>query len=363
LTPAAPLRVLFLQQQPCVRALKYAVGLAGQVTLGFAYRGRTLSELYGAGDELFDAWYPLGDDPAAALPAIVDAFAPDVIHSHNLPDQLTVLALDTARVPGIHDVHDMQSLRRTPYEDGFPEPSDPLALERRAAEESAALVTISPELVAELAARYRLPRRVLAYANYALARDLPPELPPPHDGPPRLVYQGTLSTNGGHYDLRDLFAAIAAQGVSLDVYPARSVPEYRELPGIRVHDTLPAADLLRRLPEYDLGWAGFNADLNGAHLDTALPNKLYEYLGCGLPVVTLQHRALRRMLHEEGVGIALDDVGELAEAVAEADLAGLRRRVAERRARYTVEAQIGTIAELYRDVAGAGLERTATAAG
>jgi glycosyltransferase involved in cell wall biosynthesis len=346
------MRVLFLQQQPCVRAMKYAVGLDGDATLGFAYRGRTLSELYGAGDELFEAWYALGDDPAAALPGIVDAFAPDLIHSHNLPDELTVLALDTVDVPVIHDVHDMQSLRRTPYEDGFPEPADPLALERRAAEECAALVTISPELVAELAARYRLPRRVLAYANYALARDLPAALPErrPLDGPPRLVYQGTLSINGGHYDLRELFAAITAQGLSLDVYQARVVPEYREIPGVSVHDPLPAAELLRRLPDYDFGWAGFNAGLNGAHLDTALPNKLYEYLGCGLPVITLQHRALRRTLSEDGVGIALGDVSELAAALAAVDVAALRRRVAEQRARYTVEAQIHHIAELYREV-------------
>ena len=250
------MRVLFLQQQPCVRAMKYAVGLAGQVELGFAYRGRTLSELYGAGDELFEAWYPLGDDPAAALPEIVEAFAPDVIHSHNLPDELTVLALDSVDVPVIHDVHDMQSLRRTPYEDGFPEPDDPPELERRAAEESAALVTISPELVAELAARYTLPRHVVAYANYALGRDLPRELPAPSERPPRLVYQGTLSTNGGHYDLRDLFAAIAEQGISLDVYMARVVPEYREIPGIRVHDPLPATDLLRELVRVRLRLGG-----------------------------------------------------------------------------------------------------------
>ena len=46
------------------------------------------------------------------------------------------------------------------------------------------------------------------------------------------------------------------------------------------------------------------------------------------------------MLGEEGVGIALDDVGELASALASADVAGLRRRVAERRERYTVESQI-----------------------
>jgi glycosyltransferase involved in cell wall biosynthesis len=350
------MRVLFLQQQPCVRALKYAVGLAErapEVTLGFAYRGLTLSELYGTGDELFDGWWPLGDDPAAALPEILDEFAPDVIHSHNLPDELTVLALEETggRIPVIHDVHDMQSLRRTPYEDGFPEPADPLALERRAAEESTAVVAVSPELAEQLAARYRLPHRVIVYANYALAHDLPPALPRPRrSGPPRIVYQGTLSLNGGHYDLRELFAAIAAQGIALDVYPARAVPEYRSIRGIRVHDTLPARALLSRLADYDFGWAGFNSTLNRAHLDTALPNKLYEYLACGLPVLTLDHRALRRLLREEGVGIALDRVDDVAVALAAADADELRRRVALARDRFTVEHQIDRIAALYREV-------------
>ena len=60
------------------------------------------------------------------------------------------------------------------------------------------------------------------------------------------------------------------------------------------------------------------------------------------------------MLSEEGVGIALDDVGELAAALASADVVALRRRVAAARERYTVEAQIGRIAALYREVAAAG---------
>ena len=42
------MRVLFLQQQPCMRALKYAAGLARrapEIELGFPYRGVTLTEL------------------------------------------------------------------------------------------------------------------------------------------------------------------------------------------------------------------------------------------------------------------------------------------------------------------------------
>ena len=47
-------RILFLQQQPCVRALKYAVALRSEfpgIRLGFAYQGKTLSGWYGSGDE------------------------------------------------------------------------------------------------------------------------------------------------------------------------------------------------------------------------------------------------------------------------------------------------------------------------
>jgi len=46
------------------------------------------------------------------------------------------LALEVAgeRIPVIHDSHDLQSLRRTPYEDGFDDPDDPESLEKEAVE-------------------------------------------------------------------------------------------------------------------------------------------------------------------------------------------------------------------------------------
>jgi glycosyltransferase involved in cell wall biosynthesis len=351
------MRVLFVQQQPCIRTYKYAVGLRGALPglqLGFACRGKTLSEFYGDGDELFDRWWHL-DDLRVDLAAALKEFQPDLIHCHNLPDELTVLSLEIAdgRVPVVHDVHDLQSLRHTPYEDGYPEPDEPLELERRALEESAAVIVVSDELRAVVAARYRLPEPVVVFPNYALARDLPATLPPPDrppTGPPRVVYQGTLSVNDGHYDLRAAFAAIVGAGLPLDVHPAREVGEYAALPGIRLHAPVDPATLLATLPRYDLGWAGFNAARNAAHLDTALPNKVFEYLGCGLPVLTLRHRALARFVTEEGVGVSLASLDDLAERVAALDLVALRQRVAERRDRYTIEGAVDQIVELYQGV-------------
>ena len=357
------MKVLFLQQQPCVRTLKYAVGLRAarpEVDLGFAFQGQTLSEWYGTGDELFDGWWRLGAQPARDFDRAVREFGPDLVHSHNLPDSLTVMAQEVcgARVPVVHDVHDLQSLRRTPYEAGFPEPADPEVLEKQAVEESAAVVAVSDEMMAEMEARYAVPDHRLVFANFAVERDLPATLPPAdrpaRDAALRVVYQGTLSTNGGHYDLRDIFKRIVAAGVRLDVYPGRPAPAYQQLaaesPGMRSHDTLPPGKLLEVLPTYDFGWAGFNATLNGPHLDTALPNKAFEYIGCGLPVLTLGHRALTRLVTEERVGVSLDALDDLGARLRSLDLVALRRRTAEVRRRFTVEANADRLAALYESL-------------
>ncbi len=357
------MRVLFLQQQPCIRALKYAAGLRSAcdgLRLGFAYQGQSLQQWYGTGDELFDEWWPIGADVVGGLNDAIRRFRPDVIHSHNLPDRLSALALEIVdgTIPVVHDSHDLQSLRETPYEDGFPEPADPLVLERTAVEGCSALVVVSEEMLDELGARYRLPTS-RCFPNYALARDLPAALPDPQrrrDGPPRVVYQGTLSTNGGHYDLRHIFAGMVAGGIRLDIYPSRPAPAYAELagncPGMRYLDTLDPRRLLRVLADYDFGWAGFNASLNAAHLHTALPNKLFEYLGCGLPVLTTGHNAMVRLIGERGVGIDVAGVDDLAATLRDVDTAGLRRRVAETRFDFTVEANIQPIVDLYKTLVG-----------
>ena len=357
-------RILFVQRQPCIKTLKYAVGLRSRMpglVLGFAYQGTTLSGLYGSGDELFDEWYRLPIEPEARLAEVIDEFGPDLIHNHNLPDVLTVACQDVARgrVPIIHDVHDFQALRRTPYEDGFPDPPDPAAAERAAVERSDALITVSDRLLREIEARYEVPRLRAVFPNYALARDLPPleSLPAPverGERPLRVVYQGTLSVAHGHYDLREIFAAIAESGAELHVFPGRGpLPEYEELaaahPSMTIHATLPSTELLATLPRFDVGWAGFNDTLNDLHLATVLPNKAFEYVGCGLPILTMEHDALARWVRAEGVGVVIGSIDELPGVLAGTDFAALARRAREIRDHVTIEGAVDVVIdEVYR---------------
>ena len=112
---------------------------------------------------------------------------------------------------------------------------------------------------------------------------------------------------------------------------------------------------MRALPAYDVGWAAFNPLRNAAHLDTALPNKAYEYLASGLPIAAGPHGALRRLVREHGVGVAIDHAGELEARLEEEGLARLRERVRERRRLFTVEGHIGSLVELYAEVAAAAV--------
>ena len=168
------MHILFVQPQPCIRALKYAEGLCknhSDIYLSFAYSGKTLTELYGHGDECFEAWFPLGDDPATELREIVDIHDINLIHSHNAPDTLTNLCLDlfSGEIPIVHDIHDLMSARKTAYEDGLSRACDVVNWreeEQHAIERSDAVITVSDEIF-NLAQQqgYRLPEITHVYAT------------------------------------------------------------------------------------------------------------------------------------------------------------------------------------------------------
>ena len=203
--------------------------------LGFAYQGKTLTEWYGTGDELFDRWWDLGDDARTALPAVLAEYEPDLIHSHNLPDTLTVLAneLVAGRDPG------------RPRRPRPPEPALDAVRERLRA---------AARLADARAAGDRGERR----GRHGLGR-APRRAPRPLPAPGARRWSSRTTRCGAtsrgcsrspstetatrrSSSTRERCRRTAAtttcgrsseqssrEGVSLDVYPSRPVPEYDEL--------------------------------------------------------------------------------------------------------------------------------------
>lgn len=154
------MRVLLVRQEPSSRARTQAVALAAarpEIQIGLARQG-------GPGGEGVELQWQLGERPARDLREAIATFAPDLIHCHAPPPSLTVTANELT-AGRIHVVHDLGA---------YAENHNGSDLERRAVEESSALVVPSQEDCERLAARFTLPAVTCVFPSYPLARELPP---------------------------------------------------------------------------------------------------------------------------------------------------------------------------------------------
>jgi glycosyltransferase involved in cell wall biosynthesis len=108
--------------------------------------------------------------------------------------------------------------------------------------------------------------------------------------------------------------------------------------------------LLRQLTRYDYGWAGLNATRNREHLGIALPNKVVEYVACGLPVLAFPHEAIKYFIERNRVGIVGKSVGDIARQLAELDPSELRSNLEKCSQSVIIEEKIGQLIDFYRQL-------------
>jgi hypothetical protein len=152
------MRVLLVRHEPSSRTRTQAIALSAarpEIQLGLARQG-------GPGGEGVALEWQLGERPARDLREAIAAFAPDLIHCHAPPPSLTVTAneLTAGRIPVVHDLA------------GYAENGNGSDLDRRAVEESSALVVPSQGECERLAARFTLPAVTCVFPSYPLAREL-----------------------------------------------------------------------------------------------------------------------------------------------------------------------------------------------
>ena len=360
------MKILFLEQQPCIRALKYALGLKeyGNYKLTFGYTGRSLTDLYGYGDEYFDRMIRIRLDDDSLLELITSEDF-DLIHSHNAPDYLTVRAIEimsanNIKIPIIHDNHDVISMRQTLYSthDEYNQ-KKALDSERIANCFADARINVTQGLADYVIGKYPSKGLTLTFNNY-VPRDLIPKNLLPKlsakDSEIHLVYEGTIDTqrSNGHYDLMEIFTSIAEQKIHIHIYTTRDVPEYVKLAEenkyIHFHGSKPTKELLEEISQYDFGWAGFNDKKNKEHLDVVLANKVMEYIASGLPAITLNHKTQKDFIRETNLGLVVEDINNLRTVIESQDIEKIKELTMAKRYSYTVEANIHYVADFYNQV-------------
>jgi len=356
------MNVLFLRPQPAIRSLKFALGfrsIDADLRLYHGYTSKTVTEFYGYGDEYFEGFIKLDlNNLEDDIQEAVFRNHIDVIHSQNAPDFLTVSAIKAFDdVPVIHDNQDAISLRKTPYYLGA-DVVQQLVDERTANTGCDARIHVTAEMKTYIREKYGSKKDVV-FCNYVSESMMPPVFKDKlsdKDGQVHIVYEGTLaSLAGDHYDLRKIFQAIARYGIHVHIYDSHSNEDYQKLAEdnsfLHYHGHLDPRTLSEEMTQYDFGWSGFNVTKNKAHINVALPNKTFEYLACGLPVLSYPHEAQKKFIQKHGVGLVFNDLHEMQEKLANTNLVQkIRETVTRKRFCFTVERNIHKIMDLYHYV-------------
>jgi len=320
------LKILFVQRNACIRNGKMAMALTARGhQVGLAFQNETL-ERYGLSDDVYTDIIRLPRSTAIGKLAESLAVAGaeyDIIHCHNEPDQFTATALGVfgGRKPVIHDTHDLISLRGEAGESWHVKYFEHMAIQY-----ADGLIFCSDEQLGQ-AQRIHNPsgNRAVVVRNCVSESHLPSEfltkITDTFDGF-NIVYQGGVRVKG-YRDYRGLFRELAElPGVQIHIYPAFPVDEYElladEVKRIHYYDPIAPDKLLTELTQYDAGIIPLNVDDTTREMKNAsLPNKLFEYLAAGLPVIARDLRQLRKFITEHECGILFNNVGDIADRIGE----------------------------------------------
>jgi glycosyltransferase involved in cell wall biosynthesis len=204
----------------------------------------------------------------------------------------------------------------------------------------------------------------LVFRNYVSRSSLPRSFKrklSEGDGEIYIAYVGCITSllRESHYYLLNIFKKLASQKLRIHIHPTsnlitRSSSAYKELAAksefIHYHKHMDRRKLLKQLTRYDYGWAGLNATRNRAHLEIALPNKVIEYVACGLPVPAFPHEAMKHFIERNGVGIVGENVDDLARQLAEVDPSGFRSNLEKCGQSVIIEEKIGQLIDFYRQL-------------
>ena len=294
------------------------------------------------------------------------ATRPDAIHAHDAA--MLLPGLLAARRSGAKLVYDSHELATgVPYRRGA-WPAVVARSEGIGAPRADATITVSEGIATRLSQRYRLRRPPTVIRNL-------PDLPPPGAAAapdlrrelgvgeaPFVLHQGAVAAGRGCETLLAGLALVPAAHLLFLGAEGPYAERLRALAGGRgVADRthwlapVPPPALLSHTAQADVGVSLLEDSCENHRL--ALPNKLFEYLAAGLPVVVADLPEAAKLVRERGVGSCADPADpESVAAALRATLAGrddpaLRTRLERAAGELSWERERERLVTLYEELA------------
>ncbi|MFC1558490.1 glycosyltransferase [candidate division KSB1 bacterium] len=333
------LKILFVQECPCIRNYKMAKALksAGH-RVSLAYTTGKISDLYQLDDSVYYELIPITE--FRQMWEISKFY--DIIHCHNEPDVMTVNCL-AGEGPVIHDTHDMVSLRH-------PDDSTLKYFEGVANRGADGRIYCTDVLIKEAYEMYGVDLNwSIVFNNYISQDDIPSRRKSKlskKDGNIHIVYEGGISTTMPHRNFINLFSEISQKGIHLHIYPAFDVPEYERAfasnPYVHYNKPISPKDIVSEMTQFDFGIVPFiETEENIRHVNSMVPHKLFEYLAAGLPVISSDIAGMREFLNREKVGILYRTIDDIVNGI------GALSKIEIKNKEYSVEDNIDKLIDFY----------------
>lgn len=298
--------ILFVQESPCGRTDKtsYVIKQKGVITQNAYFRDPSKMPDAYCKENAFYSYDDLLD--------FVNKSDFDIVHCSNEPDILTNLLVHSNK-PVVFDTHDLLTARKNSS-------SREIYYYEYAANKFADGNMYVGEYYRDLQVeRYGVRAdRTFILPNIPLESQLPfsnqkkPKLSA-SDGELHIVYEGGISDDpASNRFFEDLWKSITGSNIHIHYYSQVNIAYCKALeqtsPYLHYEGNLSSLELVVEMTQYDIGSLLLNpVDKNA---DMSYPNKLYEYLAAGLPIVSNLTQPLI-FLKSHKVGGALDFNGDI----------------------------------------------------
>ncbi len=190
----------------------------------------------------------------------------------------------------------------------------PDLVERRAVARADGVITVCAEQVDRLREQYGYPRDRMAVVHNTLDREAFDAVRRGSSIPPRVFgHHGYITSQRGLDNLVRGFARAAREDGQIELVLAGSgdvtglAAVARDLGAhdrVKLAGPYRHADLIKLYSEVDVGVLAYPVDDSWGH---TIPNKLFDYLACGKPVIVSPNKPFRRVVEEATAGLVLAD--------------------------------------------------------
>jgi hypothetical protein len=285
----------------------------------------------------------------------------DIFHIHNEPSWFVCAVKELTDKPVVLDVHDTYLTRTTDeeYQQAMSEGKPHVRVtteERNAFQAADALVFVSETVEKETKSEFALEQPSIVLPSY-----VPKEMYRYHtkEWLGGLVYEGRVTvpseydglrngTGSGYCDYLNVANATAKAGMDFHLYPGRDDEEfiktYKDL--AIIHPGYSFDKLLDQISRHDWGLVGNLND--NPQWNKTLPNKLFDYIAAGVPVVSINASESSKVLEQYGIGITVGSIAELAERWSEHR--ECRNNVWKKRVGLSMNSNLDALETLYRSL-------------